>query len=71
MSKPSQQEATSDQIYFYQTTHRQRVSATYFLLFACIAYSSTLNMEAVLSFETSGNFHQTTWLHITEDGALN
>jgi hypothetical protein len=35
-----------------------------------LAYSSSLKMEAVLSFETLADVYQTTWRHITEDNIL-
>jgi hypothetical protein len=37
------------------------------LLFVCLAYSSNLKMEAVLSSETLVKVYQTTRHHITED----
>jgi hypothetical protein len=40
------------------------------LLFVCLAYSSNLKMEAVLSSETLVNVYQTTWHHITKDNIL-
>jgi hypothetical protein len=36
----------------------------------CLAYASTLNMEAVYSFETSVNIYQATWRNISEDSVL-
>lgn len=46
----------------------QRFGETSSQLVACLAYSSDLKMEAVRSFETPVNFHQTTWRYISEDG---
>jgi hypothetical protein len=40
------------------------------LLVACLAYFSTLKMDAVYSSEMSVNFYQTTWHHIPEDSTL-
>jgi hypothetical protein len=37
---------------------------------ACISVSLTLKLEATCTFETSGNFFQTTWHHIQEHGNL-
>jgi hypothetical protein len=37
------------------------------LLAASWAYSPTLKMEVVLSFEPSITFYETKWRHITED----
>jgi hypothetical protein len=44
--------------------------ATWFTLFSCLAYSSTLNMEAICFSETSADFQQATWRYIPEDGTL-
>jgi hypothetical protein len=44
--------------------------ATCFTLVSCLAYSSTLNMEATCSSETSGDFQQPTWRYIPEDTAV-
>jgi hypothetical protein len=41
-----------------------------FLLVTCLAYSSTLKMEAVRSFKTSAYFYETTRRHIPEDCTL-
>jgi hypothetical protein len=43
---------------------------SYSLLVACLSYISTLKLEAVYSFQTSVNFHQTTRRHIPEDITL-
>jgi hypothetical protein len=40
------------------------------LLAACWAYSSTLKIGVVYSFETSITFYQTKWRHITEHNIL-
>jgi hypothetical protein len=40
------------------------------LIITCLAYSTTLKMEAVSSAETSIKVYQTTWLHIPENSAL-
>jgi hypothetical protein len=39
-------------------------------MFACVAYSLILKIEAVHSFETSVNFYQTTQCDIPEDVAV-
>jgi hypothetical protein len=44
--------------------------ATCFKLIPCLAYSSTLKMEATCSSETSVNFRHTTWHYIPEYGTL-
>jgi hypothetical protein len=41
-----------------------------FMLVSCLAYSSTLNMEAICSSENSVNFQRTTWHYISEDRTL-
>jgi hypothetical protein len=41
-----------------------------FRLVSCVAYSSTLKMEATCSSETSVDFQQTTQCYIPEDRAL-
>jgi hypothetical protein len=38
--------------------------------FSCLAYSSTLKMEATRSSETSVDFYRTTWRYIPEDRTL-
>jgi hypothetical protein len=43
---------------------------TCFALVSCLAYSSTLNMEAICSSETSLDFQWTTQLYIPEDRTL-
>jgi hypothetical protein len=45
----------------------RRSVATYFTLVSCLAYSSTLRMEATCSCETSVDFKRTTRRYITED----
>jgi hypothetical protein len=42
--------------------------AACFALVSCLAYSSTLKMEAICSSETSVGFHGTTRRYIPEDG---
>jgi hypothetical protein len=37
---------------------------------ACLAYSSTLKMEAACSSEMSDDFHWTAWRYVPEDGTL-
>jgi hypothetical protein len=49
---------------FRGTSHRQGGMSLYFLLVSCIAYSSTLKMEAVCS--TVVNFYPTTRRHIPD-----
>jgi hypothetical protein len=44
--------------------------ATGFMLVSCLAYSSTLKMEAVCSSETSADFQRTTLNHIPVDKIL-
>jgi hypothetical protein len=44
--------------------------ATRFTLLSCLAYSSTLQMEAVCSSETSVDFQRTTRRYIPEDRTL-
>jgi hypothetical protein len=39
-------------------------------LVSCLAYSSTLKMEAICSSETSVDFQRTTWRYIPEDRTL-
>jgi hypothetical protein len=39
-------------------------------LACCLAYTSTLKMEAVHSFNTYINFYQTTWSHIPRDNTV-
>jgi hypothetical protein len=41
-----------------------------FARFLLISYSSTLKMEVLLSFETSVDFHRTTWRYAPKDGVL-
>jgi hypothetical protein len=41
-----------------------------FTLVSCLAYSSTLKMEATYSSETSVDFRRTTWRYIPEDRTL-
>jgi hypothetical protein len=38
-----------------------------FLLVSCLAYSSTLKMQAIRLLETLMNFYQTIWRYISED----
>jgi hypothetical protein len=40
------------------------------MLVSCLAYSSTLKMEATYTSETSVYFQRTTWRYIAEDRAL-
>jgi hypothetical protein len=44
--------------------------ATCFTLVSCLAYSSTLKVEATCSFETSVDFQKTTRPYIPEDGTI-
>jgi hypothetical protein len=44
--------------------------ATYFLLFPCLAYSLTLNIEEIYSSETLVYFQRTTRVYIPEDRIL-
>jgi hypothetical protein len=37
---------------------------------SCLAYSSTLNLEATYFTKTSAGFQQTTWCYIPEDRTL-
>jgi hypothetical protein len=46
------------------------VSATRFMLVSCLAYSSTVKIEATCSSETSVEFHRTTRRYIPEDRTL-
>jgi hypothetical protein len=46
------------------------VVAAWFLVVACSAYSSAMNMEAVCSFQTSVNYCLPTWHHIPEHSTL-
>jgi hypothetical protein len=46
--------------------HNSRLVSA-FLLVVCLAYSSTLKMEATCSFETSVDIHRTTQHYISED----
>jgi hypothetical protein len=41
-----------------------------FTLVSCLAYSSTLKMEAICSFEMSVDFQWTTWRYIPEDSIV-
>jgi hypothetical protein len=41
-----------------------------FLLVSCLAYSSTLKMEAVCSSETSVDVYRTRWRYIQDDNIL-
>jgi hypothetical protein len=50
-------------------TSMKQVAAS-FMLVSCLAYSSTLNMEAKYSFETSVDFQRTKWRYIPEDRNL-
>jgi hypothetical protein len=45
------------------------IFSAHVLLVGCLAYSSILKMEAVLSSETSVNY-MTTWRHISYDNTL-
>jgi hypothetical protein len=40
------------------------------MLISYLSYSSALNMEAIVSSETSGYFQRTTWRYIPEDNTL-
>jgi hypothetical protein len=40
------------------------------MLVSCLAYSSTLNMEATCSSETPVDFQRTKWHYIAEEKAL-
>jgi hypothetical protein len=56
-------------------THITHVRAAYrdtsiFMIVSCLAYSSTLKMEARCSSETSVDFQRTTRRYIPEDGTL-
>jgi hypothetical protein len=44
--------------------------ATCFTLLSCLAYSSTLKMEAKYYSESSADFQWNTWLYIPEDRDL-
>jgi hypothetical protein len=44
--------------------------ADFFLFAACSAYTSTLKMEAICSFETSMKYYRDTRGHIAEDNTL-
>jgi hypothetical protein len=46
---------------------RGKQCAVYFFLVACLPYSWTLKLEAMLSFKMSVNFHPTSRHHIAED----
>jgi hypothetical protein len=45
--------------------------ATFFTLVSCLAYSSTLKMEATYSSEMSVEFQRTIWRYIPEGKTLN
>jgi hypothetical protein len=40
------------------------------MLTSCLAYYSTLNMEALSIFETSTDFQRTTWSYMLEDSFI-
>jgi hypothetical protein len=44
--------------------------ASIFMLVSCLAYSSTLKMEATCSSEMSADIQWTTWRYIPEDTNL-
>jgi hypothetical protein len=44
--------------------------ATFFLVVSCLAYFSTMEMEAVLSSQMLVNFYLTTWCYIPEDNTF-
>lgn len=46
------------------------VSAAYFMLSDCLAYCSTLRIEAGHFSDISVNFYHTTWCHIPQDGLI-
>jgi hypothetical protein len=48
----------------------EHTTSILFLPTICLAYSSTLQMEAVRSSETLANFQWTTRRHITDDSTL-
>jgi hypothetical protein len=54
------------------TTHKREKEtvATSFMLASCLAYSSTLKMEAKYSSYISVDFQQSTWRYISEDRAV-
>jgi hypothetical protein len=49
--------------------HRSSASAS-FTLVSCVAYYSTMKIEAICSSETSVDVQQTTWCYIPEDRTL-
>jgi hypothetical protein len=53
-----------------QARSKQLGEPSYFLLVACLPYSSTLNTEAARSSEMSVNFCQTTQRNILENSTL-
>jgi hypothetical protein len=54
----------------YWHSESRPVSAAYFLLIICLAYSSTLNMETVYSSDALANFYRATRRHISEHSTL-
>jgi hypothetical protein len=46
------------------------VDTRFTLVSSCLAYSSTLNIDATLSSETSVDYQRTTWHYIPEDRTL-
>jgi hypothetical protein len=51
----------------YEPSFQRAPRSACFFLVAYLAHSSTLMMKTVRSSETSINFYQTTWRHISED----
>jgi hypothetical protein len=49
---------------------KQRLPATFYTLVSCLAYSSTLNMDATYFSETSVDFQQTIRRYIPEDRTI-
>jgi hypothetical protein len=56
-------------VWFPRHTRPANIAA-WFVLVSCFAYSSTLNMEATGSYETSGDFRRTTWLYVPQNRTL-
>jgi hypothetical protein len=50
--------------------HSSLCLAASFMLVSCLAYSSTLKVEAISYYETSVDFHRTSLCHIPEDRTL-
>jgi hypothetical protein len=54
-------------LYLQETSKKQARIAACFLLVSCLAYSSTLKMEAICSSEMLIGFYRTTWYYTQED----